>query len=174
MSTDFTEGEPLKSGSSPKPMSTGLSEGAPRRVESCAEPEEVDDDRVPNLRLPLAATDEDRWIALCAHVGGYFLWILVPLILLLTQKDRRSFVAWHAREALNFNICLMAYSVLLATLTCLMFVDWWMFLIPIALLLLLGLIQLVAVILASIAAYRGLRSRCLLTIRLIPHPPTIE
>jgi hypothetical protein len=36
-----------------------------------------------------------------AHWGGFLTCSLLPLILYATQTNKRSFAAWHAREALN-------------------------------------------------------------------------
>src|SRR6516225_7405544 len=105
-------------------MTDEIVEGAPRPPSTKAEL----DDSMPEPNVALggdgssaaaAPTDEERWIALCAHVSGPLAWFLVPLILLLIQRDRRSFVAWHAREALNFNVSLILYLLLLTPVACL-------------------------------------------------------
>lgn len=160
-------------------MSDEISRGVPKRSDPLPrEPADHDDDLFPNIRSQSSVTSEDRLFAIFAHLGGYITWIFAPLILLLVQKDRTSFGAWHAREALNFNICVMIYILLPTPLMCLAFIDHWMILIAIGLyvvsLLLVALFQLIVVIVAGVQAYRGVRWRCPLTIRFVPHPETVD
>src|SRR6516164_9195354 len=68
---------------------------------------------------------ENRSMAVWSHWGGFFAWIVVPMIFYLLEKDKRTFVAWHAREALNFQISITIYYALAAPIICLFFIDPW-------------------------------------------------
>jgi uncharacterized Tic20 family protein len=107
---------------------------------------------------------QNRAMAVWSHWGGFFAWIVVPMIFYLLEKDKRSFVAWHAREALNFQISITIYYTLAVPIMCLFFIDAWFLLAGFLLVALLGLFELVAIILASLAAGRGQRYRYPLTI----------
>jgi uncharacterized Tic20 family protein len=179
-------------------MSDEISEGAPKPVapslrarEEIAEGEPTQRDPSPRysasrngdsdpdlrLMLPVVST-EDRLFAIFSHLGGYITWIFAPVILLLVQKDRRSFGAWHAREAINFNICLVIYLLLPTPLFLLGFIDAWLILVAafvfFGILLVGAVYQLTVVIIACIQAYRGVRFRYPLTIRFFPHPEAIS
>jgi uncharacterized protein len=57
---------------------------------------------------------DDRNIAMLTHLSGFFLSILVPLIVWLMFKDRadKTYVVREAKEALNFQITiLIAYVI---------------------------------------------------------------
>ena len=107
---------------------------------------------------------ENRAMAVWGHWGGFFTWIVVPMIFYLLEKDKRSLVAWHAREALNFQISITIYYALATPIMCLFFIDPWFLVTGFLLVVLLGIFELVAVILASLAAGRGKRYRYPLTI----------
>ena len=55
---------------------------------------------------------DEKSLAIIAHIGGIFFGIIAPLIIWILQKDKpnASFSTHHAKEALNFQI-----SVLLAS-----------------------------------------------------------
>jgi len=160
-------------------MSDEISEGVPKRSDPLPrETADHDDEFIPNISSAGSVTPEDRLFGIFSHLSGYITWVVVPLIFLLIQKDRRSFGAWHAREAINFNISMMLYILLPTPLICLAFIDHWLILVAIGLyvgiMLLLGTFQLIVVIAAAVQAYRGVRWRCPLTIRFVPHPEAIE
>jgi uncharacterized protein len=113
---------------------------------------------------------ENRSMAVWSHWGGFMTWILVPMIFYLMEKDKRSLVAWHAREALNFQISITIYYLLPVPLACLMFIDPLFVLLYFAISVALALFELVVIILASLAASRGQRYRCPLTIPFVPKP----
>ena len=113
---------------------------------------------------------ENRSIAVWSHWGGLFAWIVVPMIFYLIEKDKRSLVAWHAREALNFQISMTIYYLLPVPLVCLVGIDLLFVLLYLAISVALALFELVVIILASLAASRGQRYRCPLTIPFVPRP----
>jgi uncharacterized Tic20 family protein len=51
-------------------------------------------------------TSDEKTLALLAHVLTFVLPILAPLVIYLVKKDESSFVAYHAKESLNFQITL--------------------------------------------------------------------
>jgi uncharacterized Tic20 family protein len=113
---------------------------------------------------------ENRAMAVWSHWGGLLAWVVVPMIFYLMEKDKRSLVAWHAREALNFQITMTIYYLLPVPLACLMFIDLLYVLLYFAISMALVLFELVVIILASLAASRGQRYRCPLTIPFVPRP----
>ena len=52
-------------------------------------------------------TNDEKTMALLAHIGGIITSFVVPLILWLIKKDESSFIGHHCKEALNFQITLM-------------------------------------------------------------------
>jgi uncharacterized Tic20 family protein len=121
-------------------------------------------------RSRINGDNANRQAAVLVHWGGYITWILVPWILLATQADRRSLVAWHAREALNFQLTQTIYAFLATLAALLALIDFWLILVSVGLILTGFTFELVVVILASIAAWRGERYRCPLTIRFVSAP----
>lgn len=60
---------------------------------------------VSNLTQQVAApTQEEKTMALIAHFGAIFTWILAPLVVYLVKKDESKYVAFHALQALYFSI----------------------------------------------------------------------
>jgi uncharacterized Tic20 family protein len=128
-------------------------------------------------------SDQDRLFAVLSHAGGLFTSIILPVVLLLIQQDRRSFAAWHAREAVNFNLTVLLYQLILMAMMGLACLILWFLVEPLmlifallaGLLLALGLIafQLLVVVVASIKAYWGAYCRCPLTIRFVAHPGAV-
>ncbi|WP_028924931.1 DUF4870 domain-containing protein [Pseudonocardia acaciae] len=113
---------------------------------------------------PAPTTGEDRNWAMGAHlsaiVGAWiFLGFIGPLVVLLVQGERSQFVRAHTVEALNFNLSVLAYSLVGWVLT---FV-----LIGIPVLVALGILWLVCTILAVVKASNGEPYRYPVTIRLV-------
>ena len=117
------------------------------------------------------ATNDERTYALFMHLSllGHLvltvIMILVPIILWTTKKAESPFLDDHGREAINFQISLLIYSVLFAILaipigfiTC--GVGFAIALFPYVL-------GLVGMIQASIAANRGEFYRYPMTIRFL-------
>jgi len=101
---------------------------------------------------------------LAAFLGG--LTFLGPLIIYLVKKDEHPFIADQAREALNFNLSVLIYSIALGI------VSFILTLILIGLLLFLLFIPLaiawvVLTIMAAVKANNGEAYRYPLTIRMV-------
>ena len=124
------------------------------------------DEEVPDIT---ARPQNERTMAVLAHVGGGFTWFVVPLILMLVEKEE-NFARRHAREALNFQIFVTlpyTLSFLIAGLFCV----HWAFLAAAALFLVATtLYEIIAVILASLAAYQGRLFQYPINIRFIADP----
>jgi len=116
----------------------------------------------------LEATREARNWAIAAHLGpialslvslGILSW-MVPLVVLLTQRDEHPFAAEHARESLNFHLTLLlAYLVSLPVLI-------FFFCLGIPLLGLVWLAEIVLGVMAAVRASDGRPYRYPLTLRL--------
>src|SRR5580765_2379794 len=74
--------------------------------------DDLDDDDDIERTLPIRQADENRTMAIWSHWGGLMGWIIVPLVFYAIEKDKRSLVAWHAREELNFQISILIYYLL--------------------------------------------------------------
>lgn len=108
---------------------------------------------------------DERNIALVAHLGtlaGYlvgFGHILVPLVIFLLKKDQSDFIRRNALESLNFQISMTIWFLISAVLT--------VVLIGIPMLIVLGIIDLVCIVLATLRASDGEVYRYPLTLRLV-------
>lgn len=118
---------------------------------------------------PQNARDDSNSWALAAHLSA-LLSLLIgfpfvgPLVIYLVKKDD-PFVRRHAAEALNFNLSVMLYAIVLGLATLvLIFVVVGLALIPV--LLLLALLWLVFICVAAVKAGQGEDYRYPLTIRL--------
>lgn len=106
-----------------------------------------------------------NWAMAChfAAFSGYLIppfgWVLGPLLVWLLKRHDHSFVDYHGKESLNFQISVIIYG-LISALLCLILIGW-------LLLLVLAVAQIVLVIIASIKASNGEYYRYPLTIRLI-------
>ena len=119
---------------------------------------------------PHVSRDDSRNFALAAHLSALLalfigLPFLGPLVVYFMKKDD-PFVRAHAAEALNFNLSVMLYAVVLGIATfVLIFVVVGLALIPV---LILGFLAwLVLVCLAAAKAGQGEEYRYPLTIRLV-------
>jgi hypothetical protein len=56
-------------------------------------------------------SSDERTMAILCHVLSIFFWIFPPLIIYLIKKDESSYVAAHAKEAMNFQLSLFIYSI---------------------------------------------------------------
>jgi uncharacterized Tic20 family protein len=106
-----------------------------------------------------AATQDDKTMAMLAHLGGILFGFLAPLIVWLIKKDQSPFVEDQAKEALNFQITLMIGYVIggATTMVCIGFV-----ILPVV-----WLVGLIFGIIGSMAAYKGEAYRYPFNIRLI-------
>jgi len=106
---------------------------------------------------PLYNPDNDeRTLAILSHILTLMGSFIPPLVIYLIKKDESSFVAAHARESLNFRITMFIVIVILA-ITIIGFLFIW----------LVGVVDLVLVIVASVRASDNKLYRYPFTIRLI-------
>jgi len=119
---------------------------------------------------PNNARDDSRSWALAAHLSALLSLVVGfpfvgPLVVYLVKKDD-PFVRRHAAEALNFNISVMIYAIVLgiATFVLIFFIIGFA-LIPV--LILLALTWLILVCLAAAKAGQGQEYRYPLTIRFV-------
>ena len=104
-------------------------------------------------------TNDERMLALLAHVLTFVSSFIIPLVIYLVKKDESRFVAEHAKESLNFQITLailFAISFILIILVIGIFMMWA-----------LGIAAFVLVIVATIKASEGKMYRYPFTLRLI-------
>ena len=101
-------------------------------------------------------TSDERTMAILSHVLCLVGWIFAPLIIYLIKKDESSFVAYHAKESLNFQITMAIVSILLIISV-----------VGILLLWLLGIVAMVLIIVATIKASDNKLYRYPFSIRLI-------
>ena len=106
----------------------------------------------------LSQQDERLW-AMLAHLGGLVLAVIAPLVVMLVQGEKSSFVRRQAVEALNFQITL-----LIATLVSFVsiFVLVGVLLMPIVI-----IAGLVFLIIGGVQAYGGNDYRYPLNIRMV-------
>jgi len=101
-------------------------------------------------------TSDEKTLALLSHVLTFVFPLLAPLIIYLIKKDESSFVAYHAKESLNFQITLFIICVLL-----------FITIVGILLLWIVGIIGCILVIVATIRASEGKLYKYPFCIRLI-------
>ena len=101
-------------------------------------------------------TSDEKTLALLSHVLTFVFPILAPLIIYLIKKDESSFVAYHAKESLNFQITLFIICFVL-----------FITVIGILLIWLIVIIGYVLVIIATIRASEGKLYKYPFCIRLI-------
>jgi uncharacterized protein len=119
---------------------------------------------------PHNARDDSRNYALAAHLSALLSLVvgfsfLGPLVIYLVKKDD-PFVRRHAAEALNFNLSVLLYGVVLVVVGLLLLIVVvgilvWLLLIP------LGIVWLVFVCIAATKAGQGADYRYPLTIRFV-------
>ena len=101
-------------------------------------------------------TSDEKTLAILSHILTLVAPILAPLIIYFIKKDESKYVAYHAKESLNFQITVMiAVFVLLITI------------IGILLLWIVGIAALVLVVIATIKASENKLYRYPFSIRLI-------
>jgi uncharacterized Tic20 family protein len=108
------------------------------------------------------ASREDRTYAMVIHLLSFLhgAGLIAAIVMWLTRKDQSPFIADHGREAINFHISLVLYTVLGFVLlaACGLGAVIWVAE---------GVLAIVGVILASIAAHEGRYYRYPACIRLI-------
>ena len=101
-------------------------------------------------------TSDEKTMALLAHVLTFVFPILAPLVIYLVKKDESSFVAYHAKESLNFQISLFIICFALFITIIGILVVW-----------IVAILGYVFVIVATIRASEGRLYRYPFSIRLI-------
>ena len=104
-------------------------------------------------------SQDEKTMALLAHVLSLVVGIIAPLVIYFIKKDESAYVAAQAKESLNFQISILIYAIVAIPL-CFILVGF----------LILGAVaigSLVFVIMATIKASEGKMFRYPLTIRLI-------
>jgi len=101
-------------------------------------------------------TSDEKTLALLSHVLTFVFPILAPLIIYLIKKDESSFVAYHAKESLNFQITLFIVCFVLVITVIGILLVWAV-----------GLIAVALVIVATIRASEGKLYKYPLNFRLI-------
>ena len=89
-------------------------------------------------------TSDEKTLALLSHVLTFVFPILAPLIIYLVKKDESSFVAYHAKESLNFQITLFIVCFVLVITVIGILLVWAV-----------GLIAVALVIVATVRASEG-------------------
>lgn len=103
---------------------------------------------------------------LSAFVAAFVLLaFLGPLVVWLVKRDEDAFVAYHAKEALNFNLSFLLYGTVLMVLTLATFGVGAIVTVPA--LIVGGIAWIVLPILAAVAANEGRSYRYPLTIRFV-------
>ena len=101
-------------------------------------------------------TSDEKTLALLAHVLTFIFPLLAPLIIYLIKKDESTFVTYHARESLNFQITLIIVCFALFITVIGIFLLW-----------IVGIIWTILVIVATVRASEGKLYKYPLSIRLI-------
>ena len=104
-------------------------------------------------------SDNERMLGVLSHALTLIAGFLAPLIIYLLKKDESVFVRAHAKESLNFQLTLLI-AYIIGFLLIFMIIG-------IILLPLIGLIQLVLVVIATINAADNKMYRCPFCIRFI-------
>ena len=61
----------------------------------------------------LSPSSDEKTLALLSHVLTFIAPILAPLIIYLIKKDESEYVAYQAKESLNFQISVAIYVIVL-------------------------------------------------------------
>ncbi|MFC7729409.1 DUF1707 and DUF4870 domain-containing protein [Actinomadura keratinilytica] len=71
-------------------------------------------------------TGEERLVAALAHFSGYLTLFVAPLVLMLVYGKKSQYVRRHAAEAVNFQLTVLAVTVLTFGLGALLYTVTWM------------------------------------------------
>ena len=121
----------------------------------------------PALASDLAITENDKTMGMICHLSSFagfiipfpFANVVGPLVMWVTQKDKSSFLDYHGKESLNFQIT-VAIAVVIAMFS--MFILIGFLLLPAV-----GLYAIVMTIIAGVKAKEGVRYRYPYTLRLV-------
>lgn len=114
---------------------------------------------VPAAPVPALSSDDRLWIVL-SHLSVFLgVGLLLPLIIYLVKRTDSPRVAAQAREALNFHISVLIYSLLCIPLV--------IIIIGIPMLFIVGFVSLVLAVVAAVKSSDGIDYRYPLTLRLV-------
>lgn len=118
---------------------------------------------------PQAPTADERTMGMLIHLLSLLTGFVGPLILWLVKREESTFVDFHGKECINFNLSMLLYSLILMAVSVVVAVVTLGFgifvLFPVYLILGIGL--LVLEIMACIAANNGEWHRIPMSIRFI-------
>ena len=117
--------------------------------------------------LDLAITENDKTMGMICHLSAFagviipfpFANVVGPLVMWMTQKDKSSFLDYHGKESLNFQIT-VAIAVVISMFAMVILIGF--LLLPAV-----GLYAIVMTIIAGVKAKEGVRYRYPYTLRLI-------
>ena len=104
-------------------------------------------------------TQDEKTMALLSHILALVGWFIAPLIIYLLKKDESPFVAEHAKESLNFQITIGLFYIISFILL--------IILIGAFLMVIVGLVNLILIIIATIKASEGKYYKYPFNLRLI-------
>jgi uncharacterized Tic20 family protein len=113
-----------------------------------------------NEQPPTIPNSNDKLFVVLCHLSVFLgVGLILPLIVYLVKKDESEFVAFHAKESLNFHLSVLIYGIVCAILV---FVVIGAFL-----LMILGVAVVVLAVIAAVKSSAGEHYRYPLTIRFI-------
>lgn len=104
-------------------------------------------------------TQDEKTLAILTHLSGIFFSIIVPLIVWLTSKETKPWLADQAKEALNFQITVLIGYIISSALM-IVLVGFITFMIVWALSIILSII-------AAVRVSQGVDFRYPMTVRLV-------
>jgi uncharacterized protein len=104
----------------------------------------------------ITPSSDEKTLALLSHVLTFVFPLFAPLIIYLVKKDESPFIAYHAKESLNFQISLVIICFALAITIVGILLIWFVV-----------ILAYILVIIATIRASEGKLYRYPFSIRLI-------
>ncbi len=104
-------------------------------------------------------TQDDKTLAILTHLSGIFFSILVPLIIWLTSKETKPWLADQSKEALNFQITVLI-GYLISSALMIILIGFVLFCVVWA-------VSIILCIVAAVRVSQGAEFRYPLTLRLI-------
>lgn len=104
-------------------------------------------------------TQDEKTLAILTHLSGIFFSIIVPLIVWLTSKETKPWLADQAKEALNFQITVLIGYIISSALMIIL-VGFITFMIVWAL-------SIILCIIAAVRVSQGVDFRYPMTVRLV-------
>ncbi len=121
----------------------------------------------PAATPPPIVSSEDKVLAIACHLSfliGGLGFLILPLVIYLVKRETSVFVSFHAREALNFHLSLLLYSICTIPL---FFLLACFFIILIPIYAAIGIFALICAILAAVRASESVYYQYPLSIRLV-------